>query len=38
MDYFIVIVCLLLGFVAGRLYPVVKKFSKFLEKEQEKKV
>lgn len=37
IDWFTVIVCLLIGFGLGRLYPLYKKFMKFIDKEQEKK-
>lgn len=37
MDWFSVIVAFLLGFGAGRLYPLYRKFNKFLDKEHEKK-
>ena len=32
-DWFTIIICLLIGFVAGRLFGLVKKFFKFIENE-----
>jgi hypothetical protein len=37
MDWFTVLICLIIGFILGRLYPLAKKFSKFLENETNKR-
>lgn len=37
MDWFTIIISLLIGFILGRFYPVIRKFGEFLNKENEKK-
>ena len=35
VDWFTVIICLLIGFLAGRAYGIFNKFLKYLEKQKE---
>lgn len=34
-DWFTIVVCILIGFLLGRLFPLFMKFKKFIEKEGE---
>jgi uncharacterized membrane protein YczE len=36
-DYFTIIICLIIGFFAGRFYPIVLKFKKYLEEQSKEK-
>jgi F0F1-type ATP synthase assembly protein I len=36
-DWFTIIICLLIGFGIGRIYPLIKKFMKFIDKEKQEK-
>lgn len=37
IDYFTLVIGLIIGFIIGRLFPIYKKFMKFMEKEKEEK-